>query len=406
MLDIEEFKLAHKDELLQHSLHDIVVLSGKFDYEAQYTIMQMNNYLYDIKHVIEQKMDVSIISHLTYNLNLQFLHCYNQANDYYEASRYCLLGDFGIDILKLINDYQEESKKIKDQINGFNDVGFFDIYSAHPNDFLKEYHYRKGIENKNKQLINLERELAFMNGVQLLKCLVYLMELTEKKILDIRNGITYESKETLELVYDLNYVFYADNYWADKRSRYRYHVEHDELIEEVTPQGLHNCYRQILDDFKTNKVGRVWDENDGNKSELTYELKRLPLSIEQWEYFFNNIFKLEELKLWISELKHPAKSNNTLSTFVVRADLANIVVTKIVEYVNRESKPKDIVRPIRAAMDAGVLNRPSWDAFVHEFGPKKISSKASFSDYTNPERKPYYGESYKALVDDFKKLLV
>ena len=183
MVNIEEFKLAHKDELLQHSLRDIVVLSGKFDYEAQYTIMQMNNYLYDVKHVIDQKMDVSIISHLTYNLNIQLLHCYNRTKDYYDASRYYLLGDHGIDMVGLIKDFQEKEDQIKNRINSFNKISLFEIYCAHPADFLAAEHYRRGIEDKNKPLLNLERELAFMNGAQLLKCLVYLMELTEKKIL-------------------------------------------------------------------------------------------------------------------------------------------------------------------------------------------------------------------------------
>lgn len=308
MVNIEEFKLAHKDELLQHSLRDIVVLSGKFDYEAQYTIMQMNNYLYDVKHVIDQKMDVSIISHLTYNLNIQLLHCYNRTKDYYDASRYYLLGDHGIDMVGLIKDFQEKEDQIKNRINSFNKISLFEIYCAHPADFLAAEHYRRGIEDKNKPLLNLERELAFMNGAQLLKCLVYLMELTEKKILDIRNGITYETNETLELVYDLNYVFYAEHYWINESAQYRTYVSEGELMDEVTPQGLQDCYKQTLSDFKTNDTGKVWAENSASKSELTYELKRFNLTIEKWQYFFKPIFKLEELKRWKNELKSSAKS--------------------------------------------------------------------------------------------------
>ena len=308
MVNIEEFKQVHKDELLQHTLHDLVVLSGKFDYEAQYTIMQMNNYLYDVKHVIDQKMDVSIISHLTYNLNIQLLHCYNRTKDYYDASRYYLLGDHGIDMVGLIKDFQEKEDQIKNRINSFNKISLFEIYCAHPADFLAAEHYRRGIEDKNKPLLNLERELAFMNGAQLLKCLVYLMELTEKKILDIRNGITYETNETLELVYDLNYVFYAEHYWINESAQYRTYVSEGELMDEVTPLGLLDCYKQTLSDFKTNDTGKVWAENSASKSELTYELKRFNLTIEKWQYFFKTIFKLEELKRWKNELKSSAKS--------------------------------------------------------------------------------------------------
>ena len=104
MVNIEEFKLAHKDELLKLSFYDLEVLFGKFDYESLYTIMQMEHYLDDIKHVIEQKMDVSIISHLTYNLNIQLLYCYNKTKEYYDASRFYLLGDHGMDIRERIKE--------------------------------------------------------------------------------------------------------------------------------------------------------------------------------------------------------------------------------------------------------------------------------------------------------------
>ena len=51
------------------------------------------------------------------------------------------------------------------------------------------------------------------------------------------------------------------------------------------------------------------------------------------------------------------------------------------------------------------MHRPSWDAFVEEYGSNKISSKTSFNDYTNPEKEHYNGASYNALVDEFKKIL-
>ena len=247
MVNIEEFKLAHKDQLLTHTILELTILSGKFDYESNYTIMQMGNYLYEIKHIIDQNLDVSMVSHLTYNLNLQLLHCYNRTKDYYDASRYYLLGDHGIDIHKRISEYQKKSKEIEELVENLNEISLFEIHCAHPADFLAAEHYRRGIEDKNKPLLNLERQLSFMNGVQLLKCLIYLLDLTEGKLLDIRNGITFEPKETLEFVYDLNCVYYADNYWEDDLKNFRIVIS-NELMDEVTPQGLHGCYQHLLYD--------------------------------------------------------------------------------------------------------------------------------------------------------------
>lgn len=304
MVNIEEFKLAHKDQLLTHSILDITLLFGKFYNESEYTIMQMENYLFDIKHIIDQGLDVSMVSHLTYNLNLQLLHCYNRTKEYYDASRYYLLGEHGRDIHKRINEYQEKSREIKELVKNLDEISIFNIYCAHPADFLGSDHYNKGLKGKNLPLIRLERELSFMNGVQLLNCLLYLMELAESKLLDIRNGITYESNETLELIYNLNCVFFADNYWIDESYRYRTSIATNDLMDEVSPAGLQDCYQQLLKDFKTNETGMIWAENAASISDLAYELKRKNLSTAQWEYFFRTVFRLEELKRWKMELKN------------------------------------------------------------------------------------------------------
>ena len=312
MVNIEEFKLAHKDELLQHTFRDIVILSGKFDYESQYTIMKMGNYLYDIKHIIDQNLDVSMVGHLTYNLNLQLLHCYNRTKEYYDASRYYLLGDHGVDINQRISEYQAKSKEIKELVKNLDEISLFEIHCAHPADFLGSYHYNKGLKGKNLPLIKLERELSFMNGVQLLECLLYLMDLAERKLLDIRNGITYESNETLEFIYYLNCVFFADNYWNNQINNFRTSIE-IELMDEVTPQGLQDRYQNLLNDFKTNETGAIWAENAASKSELAYELKLKNLSIVQWEYFFRTVFRLEELKRWKMELKNAKRPSKRQS---------------------------------------------------------------------------------------------
>lgn len=94
-----------------------------------------------------------------------------------------------------------------------------------------------------------------------------------------------------------------------------------------------------------------------------------------------------------------------LRQFAVKHEIADSIVAKISELIAMESKPKNIMRPIRAAMDAGVLYRPSWDAFVEEYGPSKVSSKSSFNDYTNPDMEPYTGKSYNTLVDVFRDFL-
>ena len=73
------------------------------------------------------------------------------------------------------------------------------------------------------------------------------------------------------------------------------------------------------------------------------------------------------------------------------------------ELVERQAKPKDIMKPIRAAMEAGVLARPTWGEFCAEFGAGRLKSKASFTLYTGPSYS-YQGEDFRLLVERFREL--
>jgi hypothetical protein len=142
-------------------------------------------------------------------------------------------------------------------------------------------------------------------------------------------------------------------------------------------------------------------EYDIQMKQIHEDIKRLE---EEEMCVEGGIEEIEE-EMKEKEEKPIAKGLTGLRAFVVKQEIAELVIAKITELVNMESKPKNIIRPIRAAMDAGVLYRPSWEAFIEEFGRNKVRSKSSLNDYTNPEIEPYTGKSYKTLVDVFKQFL-
>jgi hypothetical protein len=142
-------------------------------------------------------------------------------------------------------------------------------------------------------------------------------------------------------------------------------------------------------------------EYDIQMKQIHEDIKRLE---EEEMCVEGGIEEIEE-EMKEKEEKPIAKGLTGLRAFVVKQEIAELVIAKITELVNMESKPKNIIRPIRAAMDAGVLYRPSWEAFIEEFGRNKVRSKSSLNDYTNPEIEPYTGKSYKTLVDIFKQFL-
>lgn len=364
MENIEAFKKEHSDLLLHHTFHDQAVLRAKFDYEVEYTIMQMKNYLYDVQHAREQNLDISVISHLTYNLILQLSHCYNRAVEYNDATRLFLVGDLYQLNYDHLNEFQKHSTGIRELIDNLNEISLFEIYQSCPGDIFGN-HYKNGLKIENKKLLNLEKELACMNGVQLLKCLVFLIELTEKELIDIKDGLTYKPYDFLGLVYDLNYVFYSDNYWVKEKDHFRSHVTKNELMGDVTPDGLTNYYREFLHDFKTNDPGRIWARFFEEKKDLAYELYRLPLSIDQWEYYFESIFKIEELKRWINEFRKPKqKDNDSKGVEVPQGELNQKIVMIFTDGIISVDEPSHLYFLLLAMWARRLLQSKEIPAFV------------------------------------------
>ena len=89
---------------------------------------------------------------------------------------------------------------------------------------------------------------------------------------------------------------------------------------------------------------------------------------------------------------------------VTNVEKTDDVVGLLCRLMEGKTKPKDVMMPIRAAMEAGVIRRPTWEEFCSEFGKDRIKSKASFSDYTNPENKPYSGADFETMREAFQAL--
>lgn len=56
--------------------------------------------------------------------------------------------------------------------------------------------------------------------------------------------------------------------------------------------------------------------------------------------------------------------------------------------------------PVRAAIDAGVIKRPTLKEYEEVKGFEKIA-KSSFEDYTNPCKQPYNDSAYNGMVKVF-----
>ena len=109
-----------------------------------------------------------------------------------------------------------------------------------------------------------------------------------------------------------------------------------------------------------------------------------------------------------TEQDNPPSPLNSISPFtpaVIDTTIADAVIALLCQLMEGKTKPKDVLMPARAAMEAGVIRRPTWEEFCQEFGSYRLKSKTSFSDYTNPDKSPYTGADFQMMKEKFRQLM-
>ena len=57
-----------------------------------------------------------------------------------------MFDNYALNIKERTSEYQEARKDIKELVNNLDEISLFEIYCAHPADFIGDEHYRRGIE--------------------------------------------------------------------------------------------------------------------------------------------------------------------------------------------------------------------------------------------------------------------
>jgi len=111
----------------------------------------------------------------------------------------------------------------------------------------------------------------------------------------------------------------------------------------------------------------------------------------------------------INEAKAKMKQHVVISeafrSLVTKPECAEKVVTRLHELSDGKQKPRDMMMPMRAAMEAGALRRPTWAEYMSEFGCNR-TSKTSLSDYTDPTKNKFEDDpQFWVMVDEFLRLI-
>ena len=84
-------------------------------------------------------------------------------------------------------------------------------------------------------------------------------------------------------------------------------------------------------------------------------------------------------------------------------DRADEIIAILHEMIDGCEEARDVVEPIRATMEPGIIDRPTWPEFHEEF-PGVACSKQSFERLTKPENDYYWVKrktTFESLIKTF-----
>lgn len=96
------------------------------------------------------------------------------------------------------------------------------------------------------------------------------------------------------------------------------------------------------------------------------------------------------------------KITKSIPDFIVSTKYVDVILSRVRDWANSKTKTKDKLMALRAAIDAGVIRRPTEKEFKTAF-PDISVPKSCLSDYTNPDKTPYCDFAFSNLVEEFKQ---
>lgn len=421
---MEDFSsLLKLPDILHYSLEERREIIKRYYRETELLFPRLSRYVEDVQHAKDIGLNSSVVSNLTYNLLLTLSRFTKKLNTYeYIRCRYILDDEYD-KAYEIWKTFSDNANRIKECINTIDDIYFDDEINLQ--DFINEIIppnlnnidwegmgidpssvVMESIDIDTRELI-LYLTMASSVGVGLLKCLRQNLNNTEGWLESLKNGLylDLEGYEDYEYTYLINYNLYKKVYWPYEGANFRNSIEQLNFHRPVTPIFIEQQYKDEMKQFVTNPVGRLWRDYHTNKKNLYIEAKRIKLNENQWKFYFMNICRFEEFEKWIVELESYILAPKGFSKYVIKKEKTDEVISCIKKHIKIQNKPRLVMMPIRAAIDAGALERPVWNSFEEEFGKGFLKSKTSFSLYTDPTKNPYDSEAYKTLVEEFKQII-
>ena len=304
MIDTRE-KFADVFEIndtdLRFTLEERQGIIKRFNDEMSSVIALLRNYTSELKYMVDNKLDVSAITHLTFGADSHLLNIFPLMYDYHECVVKYLLDDN----YQKNHDYWNELKNLAEElIKHMNRVQdqrlYFDPYDP-AYDFLEHRITKEGLSHSGFDdcTIDLLKEIhhSRYTGMDLMNVLYVALSHIRDLMADIKDNFNSYDNDTLSTIYDLNYKLYVSAYWPERQEGFRKHIYCQIQTGDDLEDYLYEQRRRETLNFEGNSLGTLWRDFEHDKSRLALELKNKNLG---------SIKRFDEYDFWIEELKHPS----------------------------------------------------------------------------------------------------
>lgn len=408
------------DELeAKHGVPGLVSLEKRSivirDYEAcmEYLLNMMDSYVYEVKYTREHNLSLSIISRITQNLIIHMVHAHILMGPYSDAIVLFLMDERYDQNYKYWKDFDDRAGEIKSLLKKLDDNNVFCVDETKEDPYLIYYDVVKGFDDKVPPEVIQENILAIRNGEKLLECLCSVIEMMDKELDLVKTkGLWLEEKIVAEF-YELNYLLYATEYWPAVGRNFRPHIIKHYLKGNVSISELERLRLDKVRDFENNTdTGRIWYNYSENTFQLASHLKEQIKTDDEWKYFFQCIFELEEYDRWIEELRNPPEAKKKASVLTANkhfmAIMAKAVEQGLCSQLDWQFKWKEKIDAVYFASIAShkfnLSNRHdrdgdltfSWKPFEVLFDENGFRSK--YNDYQQGKIKLHHKEEIDKLL--------
>lgn len=215
----------------------------------------------------------------------------------------------------------------------------------------------------------------------------------------------------------------------DKFFEGNFRVEIKNYLDMCTSfPGLRDALNQAIDDYKAASTPSLFDippvapkapqsplPEYGHSQKIPLDARKANINIVTLNSTINFQDRRENIQINEQDIqpssRSPQPSAAALYPFLKCKDKAEEVIGLLRRYMDgkNRNKPKDIMMPVRAALDARVIRKPTYTEFKAAFPEFVPRAKSSFDGYLKIEKfenqHPYYGVgAFLDMVSEFKQL--